>query len=76
MKIELTDPAILRKRLLCQTIGEPEMFEGKVLEVSPSRQYVRFMYKNGDIVWGTFPLIRIIEVLDDKPNFGELSSGS
>lgn len=72
-KIQLTDAAILKKRILCQNIGKPELFEGMVLEVSPSGSHVRFMYATGGISWGTFPLIKVVEVLKDDPTFGQPS---
>ena len=72
-KIQLTDPAILKKRILCSIIGKQDYFEGMVLEISPSGRWVRFMQQNGVVTWGSFPLVQIVEVLADDPSFGQLS---
>lgn len=72
-KLQLTDPAVLKKRILCQNITSDELFEAMVLEVAPSGKYVRLMRSNGCSGWGTFALVRVVEVLGDDPTFGQLS---
>jgi hypothetical protein len=74
MKLALTDPAVLKKRVLCSDIRKQNyFFEAMVLEVSPSKRLVRLMREDGGIEWGTFTLISVEEILPDKDSFGQPS---
>lgn len=74
LPIQLTDPEIRKKRLLCEVIGKPGYFEAVVLEVSPSNKFLRLMRADGmGTEWGTFPLVRVLEVLADDSRFGDPS---
>ena len=72
-RLQLTDAELLKKRLLCEIIGKDGYFELMVLESSPSGNFVRIMRSNGITEWGAFPLIRVVEVLSDQTEFGQLS---